>query len=69
MKLRLRIKELRKERGMTREQLGKKLCYSEHTVKKWERGIAYPTIDTLVVLADLFGCTLDDLVEREGTPQ
>lgn len=65
MKIRLRIREIRTAHGMSREQLAKKLCYTEQTVARWEQQVRLPDIDTLVVIADIFGCTLDDLVERE----
>ena len=66
MKIRLRISEIRKAHGMSRAQLAKKLCYTEQTVARWEQQVRLPDIDTLVVIADVFGCTLDELVEREG---
>ena len=65
MKFRLRIKEIREAHGMSRKELAKKLCYTPKTIGAWERQAALPTIDTLAVIADIFGCTLDELVERE----
>lgn len=65
MKFRLRIKEIRKAHGMKQKELARKLCYHPRTVSAWERGISLPTIDTLAMIAELFGCALDDLVEKK----
>lgn len=65
MKIRLRIREIRQAHGMSRAQLAKKLCYTEQTVARWEQQVRLPDIDTLAVIADIFGCTLDELVERQ----
>lgn len=59
------IQKLRQEKGMTQLELAEKLNYSDKTVSKWERGESLPDIVVLKSVADLFGVTLDYLVEEE----
>ncbi len=56
------ISELRAKSSMTQLELAEKLHYSDKAVSKWERGESVPEITTLVLLAKLFGVTLDYLV-------
>ena len=56
-----RIKELRKERGMTQEQLAKSVGISSQAISKWENNIALPDITLVPILAQIFGVTIDDL--------
>ena len=48
------LKELRKEKGMTQEQLAEKLNVSRRTVSRWETGNNMPDLDLLMELADLY---------------
>ncbi len=57
-----KIKEKREEKGWTQEELAKRLNVSRTAVVKWETGAAMPTVKRLVNLADLFGCSIDDLL-------
>lgn len=56
-----RIKELRKERNMTQEQLADFIGVSFQAVSKWENGIALPDIPLVPRLAQIFGVTIDEL--------
>lgn len=56
-----RIKELRKAKGMTQEQLAEALGISFQAVSKWENNIAMPDITLVPVIARVFGVTTDDL--------
>ena len=58
------IIRLRTQAGMTQVELGAKLNYSDKTVSKWERGEAIPDAYVLTRLADLFGVSVDYLLER-----
>lgn len=59
-----RICSLRMAKGMTQEQLASVLCVSTAAVSKWERNLALPNVELLWLLADYFGCTIDELVGR-----
>ena len=57
-----RIATLRKERGLTQEQLAEKVGVSAQAVSKWENDISCPDITLLPLLADLFGVSVDELL-------
>lgn len=63
-----RIAALRKERGLTQEQLGKMVGVSYQAVSKWEKGGA-PDIELLPVLSRQLGVTIDALFGMEGGEQ
>ena len=54
--------ELRKEKGMTQQELAEKLNITNKAVSKWETGEAFPETAQLVPLADIFGVTVDELL-------
>lgn len=60
-----RIAALRKERGLTQEQLGKMTGVSAQAVSKWEKGGA-PDVELLPVLAEQLGVTIDGLFGLEA---
>lgn len=57
-----RIAALRKEKGMTQEQLAEKVGVSAQAVSKWENDISCPDITLLPLLGDLFGVSVDELL-------
>ena len=57
------IAELRKEKGMTQEQLGERLCVNSRSVSRWENGHGMPDISLLLTLADVLGVTVQELLE------
>lgn len=59
------IRTLRERAGMTQDDLAVKAGVTCPAVSKWERGLAYPRMDTLVLLADIFGVTTDALFGRD----
>ncbi len=56
------IRSLRKEKGLTQEQLADVFNISVGAVHKWEAGLSTPDITVLMELADFFGISLDSLV-------
>lgn len=58
----LRIQKLRRQSGMTQEQLAGKVNISTSTLGKIERGIQSPSIDLMVELSSLFGVSLDYII-------
>ena len=60
-----KIQELRKQKGLTQEELAEALYVSRTAVSKWESGRGYPNIDSLKTIAKFFGVTVDDLLSGE----
>ena len=61
-----RVKECRKQKGLTQQKLAEKTGLSFNTITKIEQGIGdSPTLKTLLKLADAFGIGLDELVGRK----
>lgn len=58
-----RLVKLRKENNLSQEALANKLGISRQAVSKWERAEASPDTDNLILLADLYGVSLDDLLK------
>ena len=54
---------LRKEKGLSQEEVAEKLNVSRQTISKWESGQSYPDFTRLVMLSDFFDMTLDELVK------
>ena len=59
------IAKLRKERGMTQENLAEAMGVTPQTISKWENQTTYPDVTLLPVLADFFGVTVDALYGRD----
>ncbi|HDI3055687.1 TPA: helix-turn-helix transcriptional regulator [Clostridium botulinum] len=59
-----RLKELREEKGMTQEQLGKLLNITKQAVYSYEKGDNEPNMDALVKIANIFNVSLDYLLCR-----
>ena len=60
-----KLQELRKQRGLTQEELANSLYVSRTAVSKWESGRGYPSIDSLKVIAKFFGITIDKLLSGD----
>ncbi|MDP4133758.1 MAG: helix-turn-helix transcriptional regulator [Bacillota bacterium] len=59
------IVDLRKSMNLTQAELGEKLNYSDKAVSKWERAESIPDVFTLKEIVDIFGVTMDYLLESE----
>ena len=66
MNLHHQIRELRRERGITQEQLAEAMDVSTAAVSKWENGQSVPGIPMLTMLADFFEVSLDALTGYEA---
>lgn len=62
-----RIKQLRKERGMTQAELGSKLGVIKQTISSWETGVSNPNNETLAIMAKFFGVSVDYLLGTEAS--
>jgi transcriptional regulator with XRE-family HTH domain len=65
MELSAQIKRLRNERGWNQETFAEKAYVSRQTVSNWENEKSYPDVHSLLILSDLFGVTLDELVKGD----
>lgn len=59
---------LRKQAGISQEELAERLNVSRQAISKWERGEACPDMDNLVAIANLFNVSLDTLVNEANAP-
>lgn len=60
-----KLQALRKNSGLTQEELAERIGVSRQAVAKWEAGQAYPEIEKLIALSDFFKINLDRLLRQE----
>lgn len=60
-----RLQRLRKEKGLTQEEVATKLNISAQAVSKWENDLTSPDISIIVELSEILGTTLDELLGKE----
>ena len=60
-----KLQELRKQKGMTQEELAEKLYVSRTAVSKWESGRGYPSIESLKAIARFFSVTVDQILSSD----
>lgn len=60
-----KLQLLRKEKGLTQEQLAEKLFVSRTAISKWENGRGFPNLDSLKNIAALYSISIDDLLSGE----
>ena len=61
------IASLRKAKGMTQAELADRLNVTDKAVSKWERGLSCPDIALLPKLAEIFGVSVDELMQVRET--
>lgn len=59
------LKQIRKEKAISQEELAELLHVSRQAVSKWEQGIGYPEVETLLVLSKALNVSLDSLMSGE----
>ena len=59
------ILKYRKKNGLSQDELAQKLGVTFQAVSKWENAKAAPDITFLPIMADIFGCYIDELFSRE----
>ena len=67
MKFGDKLIELRKKKGYSQEELAEKLGVSRQSVSKWESNNTYPETDKIIQIANLFDCSMDDLINDKIT--
>ena len=60
-----KLKELRKQKGISQEQLAEKIYVSRQAITKWESGNGIPDIENLIAISSLFNESLDSLLSEE----
>ena len=60
-----RLKELRKKNKYSQEYVAEQLNISRQAISHWENGKSYPDIDNLVLLADVFHISVDELLNEK----
>jgi transcriptional regulator with XRE-family HTH domain len=64
-----KLQELRRNRGLTQEELAEALYVSRTAVSKWESGRGTPSIDSLKELSRFFSVSIDELLSGEALVQ
>lgn len=64
-KIGLFLSILRKNRGLTQEQLGERLGVTNKTVSRWENGNYLPPVEMLQALSELYGITINEILSGE----
>ncbi len=64
----LTLREIREAKGLSQRAVAQSLGVTPGAVAKWELGYTQPTLGNLLSLANLFGCTIDQLLGRDGRP-
>ena len=67
MKFGDKLIELRKKNNYSQEDLAEKLGVSRQSVSKWESNNTYPETDKIIQIANLFDCSMDDLINDKVT--
>ena len=60
-----KLKELRKQSGISQEKLAEKLGVSRQAVTKWERDLGVPDIENIIAISKLFDVSMDELFSNE----
>ena len=65
----MRLKMMRKEKGLTQTRLAIELNTSQNTISRYETGDREPGIRELIKIADYFNVSIDYLLERSNNPK
>lgn len=65
MKIEKQIKKYRSELNLSQEELADKVFVTRQTISNWETGKNYPDINSIILLSQLFGISLDILVKGD----
>lgn len=69
MKFGENLQKLRKEKGISQEQLAEQLGVTRQSVSKWESGASYPEMDKIVALCNIFHCDMNVLINKDITEE
>lgn len=60
-----KLQQLRRQKGITQEELAEKLFVSRTAISKWESGRGYPSIESLKAIAKYFSVSVDELLSSD----
>lgn len=60
-----KLQQLRKQKGITQEELAQSIYVSRTAISKWESGRGYPCIDSLRAIAQYFSISVDELLSTD----
>ena len=60
-----RIRELRAAAGMSQDDLAARVYVSRQTISSWENGKTYPDVQSLLLLSEIFGASVDSLIRGD----
>jgi len=63
MKFYEKLRKLRKEKGLSQEELAEMFNVSRQSISKWESGQSYPETENMIAISEMFGVTLDSLIK------
>ena len=68
-RLQEKLRDIRKLHGMSQDDVAKHICVSRQAVSQWETGKTKPDVDVLKKLCELYGVSMDELLEISGSPK
>jgi len=60
------LKDLRIDKGLSQSELARKTGLNQSTITLWEASKSLPNLDSMIIIADYFGVSLDYLAGREN---
>lgn len=63
MKFEENLLKLRKQKGLSQEELANKIDVTRQTISKWENGTTIPDLEKLVKLSEVFEISTDELIK------
>lgn len=64
MEFKDKLKDIRKQKGLSQEALAEEIGVSRQAITKWETGKGLPDIENMKILAEIFKTTLDELISQ-----
>ena len=65
MEIKEQLKEHRARLGLSQEELADRIFVSRQTISNWETDRTYPDVQSLLLMSDLFGTSIDELVKGD----
>ena len=59
------LRNLRKSKKLSQEKLAEKVGVSRQSISKWECGEAYPEMNNIMILCNIFHCKINDLINED----